>query len=185
MKIKPKKIRIPSRGRHGSPKPNSGRRPSGHVDATKYYSREVKAALKKGAHGGPRPNSGRPLKPDKADWRQVSCFLRRDTIERLQRSATPPEEQETGKLRQRFGGYLQWHLNQYPPVSWETWQAYLAADLANLWHNPDRPRPRLKKIRLGPAERAAAIELRTALGLPPRKRRAKRAKNRGTPQLAK
>jgi hypothetical protein len=89
--------------------------------------------------------------------------LRRETIEKLRTSATPPGK----KLAEHFGAYLQWHLNQYPPVSWETWQAYQAADL---WHNA-RPRPRLKKIRLGPAERAAAIELRTALGLPPRKRR--------------
>jgi hypothetical protein len=165
MKTKPIKIR----GRHGGPRPNSGRRPSSReVDATKYYSPEVKAALK-GTHGGPRPNSGRPLKLDKQDWAQVSCFLRRDTIEKLRASATPPG---APKLRERFGKYLQWHLDRYPPLSYELWQLELEYDAKEAARKAAIPSPRKSLSR---ADRAILKELRDAL----------KAKNRSTPQLAK
>jgi hypothetical protein len=110
----------------------------------------------RGPHGGPRPNSGRKPKPDKASRLQVTCVLQRDTVERLRNSATPPGKAQT----KYFGEYLQWHLNFYPPVSYEVWQAELAL--------PKRPKPTpLKQIKLTKAaeraERVAIKELREAV----------------------
>jgi hypothetical protein len=85
----------------------------------------------------------------------VTCILKHATIERLRNSATPPGEEQTVY----FGEYLQWHLDQYPPLDWLTWQAFLAF--------PQRaaPAPNIKKKkRLSPADRAALKELKDAMG---------------------
>jgi hypothetical protein len=117
-----------------------------------------KSRLKlRGPHGGPRPGSGRPPKPDRDKWGQVTCVLRHDTIERLRRSATPPEAKELTKY---FGEYLQWHLDQYPPLDWATWQAFLELPQRI---TPPPIRHDTRKRRLNPAERAALKELRDAL----------------------
>jgi hypothetical protein len=55
--------------------------------------------------GGPRPNSGRPPKVDKELYAQLSCALRRDTIERLR----------LGANSRYVGEFLQEHLDRYPP----------------------------------------------------------------------
>jgi hypothetical protein len=81
--------------------------------------------------------------------------LRHDTIERLRMSATPPDAKEKTKY---FGEYLQWHLDQYPPLDWQTWQAFLAVSP----QIAPKPAPKTKK-RLSPAERAALIELKDAM----------------------
>jgi hypothetical protein len=67
-----------------------------------------------------RPHSGRPEKPDKDQWRQITTRLRIETIEALRQSCTPP-----GSARQAvyFGKYLQWHLQNWPPLSYAQWQA--------------------------------------------------------------
>jgi hypothetical protein len=109
-----------------------------------------------GQHGGPRPGSGRPPKPDRDKWGQVTCVLRRDTIERLRESATPPD----APLTKYFGEYLQWHLDQYPPLDWATWQAFLAVSPRRVTQALSR---RSAKKRLTPAERAAVKELKDAL----------------------
>jgi hypothetical protein len=119
----------------------------------------------RGRHGGPRPNSGRKPKPDKANWAQVTCFLRRDTIERLRASATPPDaplDPNTGKvkLRERFGKYLQWHLDRYPPISYELWQLELKYDAKEAARRAAAPPP---KKRISRTDRAILKELRDAL----------------------
>jgi hypothetical protein len=93
--------------------------------------------------GGWRPGSGRPPKPDRDQWGKVTCKLKRDTIERLRNSATAPGEEQTVY----FGEYLQWHLEQYPPLDWMTWQAFLAVPQR-------RVAPSIKQKRLSRAERA-------------------------------
>jgi hypothetical protein len=113
-----------------------------------------KSKLRGHPRGGWRPGGGRPPKPDRDKWGQVTCVLRHDTIERLRRSATPPDAKELTKY---FGAYLQWHLDQYPPLDWATWQAFLEL--------PQRKTPPLIRTRkwLSPAERAALKELKAAL----------------------
>jgi hypothetical protein len=110
-----------------------------------------------GTRGGPRPGSGRPLKPDRDKFGQVTCVLRHDTIERLREAATPPDAKELNKY---FGQYLQWHLDQYPPLDWQTWQAFLAVSPRRVTQALTR---RSAKKRLSPAERAAVKELKDAL----------------------
>jgi hypothetical protein len=99
----------------------------------------------------------------------VSCFLRRDTIEKLRASATPPGAL---KPRERFGKYLQWHLDRYPPLSYELWQVELEYEAKEAARRAAPPPP---KKRISRADRAILKELRDAL----------KTKNRGTPQLAK
>ena len=53
-----------------------------------------------GRHAG-----GRPQKIDKGKFSQITCVLRRDTIERLREGAGS----------KHFGEYLQNHLDRYPP----------------------------------------------------------------------
>jgi hypothetical protein len=110
----------------------------------------------RGRHGGPRPGSGRPLKPDRDKFGQVTCVLRHDTIDRLREAATPPD----APLNKYFGEYLQWHLDQYPPLDWQTWQAFLAVSPRRITQALTR---RSAKKRLSPAERAAVKELKDAL----------------------
>ena len=59
--------------------------------------------------GGHRPHAGRPFKVDKELWGQVTCILRRDTIEMLR----------AGAASNRFGEFLQEHLDRYPPPTRE------------------------------------------------------------------
>lgn len=56
--------------------------------------------------GGARPNSGRPRKLNPEDFVQVTCVLRRDTVEQLKAGA--------GGKHKFFGSFLQFHLDRYP-----------------------------------------------------------------------
>jgi hypothetical protein len=60
---------------------------------------------KKSTRGGARPNSGRPRK-DPLVWGQITCVLRRDTIEKLKAGC--------GGASKHFGQFLQDHLDEYP-----------------------------------------------------------------------
>lgn len=51
-----------------------------------------------------RPLGGRPPKVNKDLWGQITCVLRKDTIERL----------KEGAGSKHFGEYLQHHLDRYP-----------------------------------------------------------------------
>lgn len=61
---------------------------------------------KKRTHGGSRANSGRPRKVNPEDFVQVTCVLRRDTVEKLRAGA--------GGKHKFFGGFLQFHLDRFP-----------------------------------------------------------------------
>jgi hypothetical protein len=80
----------------------------------------MKANLVKSKRGGPRPGSGRPPKLDKVEWKQISVFLRKKTIERLREGAG-------GKF---FGQLLQEHLDRYPPP---TRAQYLSPKRSHVW----------------------------------------------------
>jgi hypothetical protein len=70
--------------------------------------------IKKG-RGGARPNSGRPKKPNPEDYIQVTCVLRRDTVEKLKEGA--------GGKQKFFGGFLQFHLDRFPIPTHEEYMA--------------------------------------------------------------
>jgi hypothetical protein len=63
--------------------------------------------------GGPRPNSGRPRKTDSDDFIQVTCVLRRETVDRLKEGADS----------KFFGNFLQTHLDRFPVPSHEEYLA--------------------------------------------------------------
>jgi hypothetical protein len=69
----------------------------------------MKTTIKNKGWGGHRPRAGRPFKLDKDLWGQVTCVLRRDTIEML----------KAGAASNRFGEFLQEHLDRYPPPTRE------------------------------------------------------------------
>lgn len=69
----------------------------------------------KHGHGGPRPGSGRPAKTDKADWGQITCVLKKETIQAL----------KLGAASKHFGDFLQAHLDRYPLPSREEYLAIL------------------------------------------------------------
>lgn len=51
-----------------------------------------------------RPKAGRKPKPNKEDWGQITCVLRLETIRALREGAGS----------NRFGEFLQAHLDRYP-----------------------------------------------------------------------
>jgi hypothetical protein len=57
-------------------------------------------------HGGKRTNSGRPKKLNPDDYVQVTCVLRKDTVEKLRAGA--------GGKQKFFGHFLQFHLDRFP-----------------------------------------------------------------------
>jgi hypothetical protein len=61
--------------------------------------------VKKNTRGGARPNSGRPRK-DPTIWGQITCVLRRDTIQKLKDGC--------GGASKHFGQFLQDHLDEFP-----------------------------------------------------------------------
>lgn len=69
----------------------------------------------KKSRGGARPNSGRPRKVNPEDFIQVTCVLRRDTVEQLKAGA--------GGKQKFFGAFLQFHLDRYPIPSHEEYLA--------------------------------------------------------------
>lgn len=81
--------------------------------ARKYYSPAARKALKR--HGGARPGSGRPAKPDPENWVQVTCVLRKDTVQKLREGA--------GGKQKFFGGFLQFHLDRFPLPTHEEYEA--------------------------------------------------------------
>ncbi|HET9363945.1 MAG TPA: hypothetical protein VFP71_03060 [Candidatus Angelobacter sp.] len=66
-------------------------------------------------HGGLRRGSGRPAKSDKSQWGQITCVLKKETIEAL----------KAGAKSKHFGEFLQFHLDRYPPPSREIYLALL------------------------------------------------------------
>jgi hypothetical protein len=75
--------------------------------AEQYYSRAARKALASGyGHGGAREGSGRPRKENPDDYVQITCVLRKDTVEKLRAGA--------GGGHKFFGGFLQWTLDRYP-----------------------------------------------------------------------
>jgi hypothetical protein len=81
--------------------------------------------------GGPRPNSGRPEK-DKTLWGQITCVLRKDTIQRLKEGCG-------GKMK-HFGQFLQDHLDRHPLPDRQTYMEWKAIRLLNGKPNPERER---------------------------------------------
>lgn len=73
----------------------------------------MKTTIKEKSWGGHRPRAGRPFKVDKDQWGQVTCVLRHDTIEMLR----------AGAASNRFGEFLQEHLDRYPPPTREEYLA--------------------------------------------------------------
>lgn len=65
--------------------------------------------------GGARPNSGRPRKVNAEDYVQVTCVLRKDTVEALKAGA--------GGKHKFFGAFLQFHLDRFPIPSHEEYLA--------------------------------------------------------------
>lgn len=63
--------------------------------------------------GGARPNSGRRPRDPKV-WGQITCILRRETIEQLR--------QGCGGAQKHFGPFLQDHLDRHPLPSREMYQ---------------------------------------------------------------
>jgi hypothetical protein len=61
--------------------------------------------------------AGRPPKIDKDRWGQITCVLRKDTIDRIRAGVGG------GKF---FGEYLQAHLDRFPPPSFTEYMAFLA-----------------------------------------------------------
>jgi len=59
--------------------------------------------------------SGRPPKPDREKWSQITCVLRKDTIERLKAGVGG---------HKFFGQFLQDHLDRFPPPTFAEWQAW-------------------------------------------------------------
>jgi hypothetical protein len=82
----------------------------------------METAVKKiSGRGGPRANSGRPRKPENM---LVTVSLRRNTVAAL----------KAGAGNEKFGAFLQDHLDRYPPPSR---QEYLArTDPASLSMGP-------------------------------------------------
>jgi hypothetical protein len=62
----------------------------------------------------PKP-AGRPPKVDKELWSQITCVLRKDTIQRLKDGVGG---------HKFFGQFLQDHLDRFPPPTFEQYQAY-------------------------------------------------------------
>lgn len=67
----------------------------------------------KSKRGGARPNSGRP-KRDSQTWGQITCILKRETIEQLRAGC--------GGAQKHFGPFLQDHLDRYPLPDRETYE---------------------------------------------------------------
>jgi hypothetical protein len=70
---------------------------------------------KASGRGGYRRNSGRPKKVNPEDYVQVTCVLRKDTVEKLRAGA--------GGKQKFFGSFLQFHLDRYPIPSHEEYLA--------------------------------------------------------------
>ena len=67
------------------------------------------------ARGGFRPGSGRKPRTDKTHWGQITCILKKDTIEALR----------AGAASKHFGEFLQFHLDRYPLPRREIYLALL------------------------------------------------------------
>ena len=84
---------------------------------------------------------GRPEKLDKDKWVQVTCVIRRDTVERLREGADS----------KHFGEYLQKHLDRYPPPTREEYLSmtehkdfytdWKGKKVATIYIPPRRPKP--------------------------------------------
>lgn len=77
-----------------------------------------KLARRKGEpskRGGARIGSGRPRKVNPEDFVQITCVLRKDTVERLREGA--------GGKQKFFGHFLQFHLDRFPIPTHEEYLA--------------------------------------------------------------
>jgi hypothetical protein len=107
----------------------------------------MKTTTKEKTWGGHRPRAGRPFKVDKELWGQVTCILRRDTIEMLRE----------GAASNRFGEFLQEHLDRYPPptrgeyLMLQKGKEAVEVVVGGVHHirniGPDRPPEMYKRIR--------------------------------------
>ena len=90
---------------------------------------------KKSTRGGARPNSGRPRK-DPTIWGQITCVLRRDTIQKLKDGC--------GGASKHFGQFLQDHLDEFPLPSRDLYlhKQEIKAIRARARLAPDRDRER-------------------------------------------
>jgi hypothetical protein len=87
-----------------------------------------------GAIGGRRTGAGRPRKPDKDDYVQITCFLRKDTVAALRAGAG---RGVTGTAqRGRFGKFLQAHLDRYPLPSHEEYLARIKGESVSMGPSP-------------------------------------------------
>jgi hypothetical protein len=91
----------------------NGKKKRAAPGARKFYSPAARRALKR--HGGARPGSGRPAKPDPENWIQVTCVLRKDTVQKLREGA--------GGKQKFFGSFLQFHLDRFPLPTHEEYEA--------------------------------------------------------------
>jgi hypothetical protein len=84
--------------------------------------------------GGPRTGAGRPPKPDKDDYVQITCFLRKDTVAAL-RAGVGGGVTGTAQ-RGRFGKFLQAHLDRYPLPSHEEYLARIKGESVSMGPSP-------------------------------------------------
>jgi hypothetical protein len=70
---------------------------------------------KASGRGGFRRNSGRPKKVNPDNYVQVTCVLRKDTVEQLRAGA--------GGKQKFFGAFLQFHLDRFPLPTHEEYVA--------------------------------------------------------------
>jgi hypothetical protein len=90
--------------------------------------------LMKKKTGGRRTGAGRPRKPDKDDYVQVTCFLRKDTVAAL-RAGVGGGVTGTAQ-RGRFGKFLQTHLDRYPLPSHEEYLARIKGESVSMGPSP-------------------------------------------------
>jgi hypothetical protein len=89
----------------------------------------------KSTRGGARPNSGRPRK-DPNVWGQITCVLRRDTIQKLKDGC--------GGASKHFGQFLQDHLDEFPLPSRETY--LFKQEIKAIRANGSRPNPERERL---------------------------------------
>jgi len=91
----------------------NGKKKRDSAGARKYYSPAARKALKR--HGGARAGSGRPAKEHPEDYVQVTCVLRKDTVQKLREGA--------GGKQKFFGAFLQFHLDRFPLPTHEEYES--------------------------------------------------------------
>jgi hypothetical protein len=101
---------------------------------------------------------GRPVKPDKDEWGQITCVLKHETIEKLR----------AGAGGERFGWFLQEHLDNYPPPSKRVYlkrkrMPVIMAEAAPSRKEKLAAKEQARREKLTPEERAWEDSLRAAV----------------------